>query len=551
MIDTKLNFNYVPLSFVSTQDDFKRQLKNTVIMKYVLDTYNNPKKLSKHLIDTRYGFTDSAKSEGTHKFLRISDIKDGNVDWDAVPYCICENDTNYLLKEKDILIARTGGTTGKSFLMDRIIFPSVYASYLIRLRASSDLNPLYLYLFLNSYIYWNQIVELKQGSAQPNVNAEKLKSLVFPYCDLEMQEKLIALASTNNSDPRLTEIEENIRQLELKLKSIEQLSDLFHTQESLSQNLRESILQEAIQGKLVPQDPNDTPASVFLERIRVEKEQLIKEKKIKKEKPLPKITEDEIPYALPIGWEWVRLVSISSKLGAGSTPTGGKKVYTDNGTMFIRSQNVWNSGLKVADIAYISDEINNKMQGSIVKANDILLNITGASIGRSCVLDKDFDTANVNQHVSIIRLVEPEMNAFIHKCIISPYIQKLIMDVQVGVSREGLSMDKLGRFLIPIPPLNEQIRIIEKIDQLMALCDELDKNVDQSKRDSEMLMQSVLQVAFNQSENEDNVLEFPSANSCEIVGDWEIAARSDGEINTETKVKIKNRVTELLGKSQQ
>ena len=140
---------------------------------------------------------------------------------------------------------------------------------------------------------------------------------------------------------------------------------------------------------------------------------------------------------------------------------GGKTIYVPEGIKFIRSQNVYNDGLKLNDISYITEEINAKKKGSIVRSKDILLNITGGSIGRCAVVPDDFDIANVNQHVMIIRLVEPKMRHWIHTILISEYIQNLIMDVQVGVSREGLSATKLMNFLIPVPPISEQNRILD------------------------------------------------------------------------------------------
>ena len=116
--------------------------------------------------------------------------------------------------------------------------------------------------------------------------------------------------------------------------------------------------------------------------------------------------------------------------------------------------------MRLNDIAYITEETNSKKSGSIVQAKDILLNITGGSIGRCAIVPDDFDIANVNQHVMIIRLVDPVICQWIHAIIISEYIQNLIMDVQVGVSREGLSATKLMNFLIPIPPIREQKRIL-------------------------------------------------------------------------------------------
>ena len=242
--------------------------------------------------------------------------------------------------------------------------------------------------------------------------------------------------------------------------------------------LKKSVLQEAVQGKLVPQDPADEPASVLLKRIRSEKEQLIKAGKIKRDKHESVIfrrdnshyekrgseevcIDEELPFDIPENWSWCRLSELCTKIGAGSTPTGGKAVYVSEGIKFIRSQNVYNDGLRLNDIAYITVETNSKKLGSIVQAKDILLNITGGSIGRCAIVPDDFDIANVNQHVMIIRLVDPAIRQWTHAILISEYIQNLIMDVQVGVSREGLSATKLMNFLIPLPPICEQNRVLD------------------------------------------------------------------------------------------
>ena len=260
--------------------------------------------------------------------------------------------------------------------------------------------------------------------------------------------------------------------------------------------LRQKILDLAIRGKLVPQDPKDEPAAVLLERIRAEKQRMVKDGKLKPKdikndtvifkgddnlhyEKFPdgtvKCIEDEIPFELPEGWSWGRLVSLSIKIGAGSTPTGGAVVYTTSGIKFIRSQNVYDDGLLLDDVAYIPEEINQKKSGSIVKSKDILLNITGGSIGRCSLVSDDFDVANVNQHVMIIRLANLELRKYIHSVVISPYIQEQIISRQVGSGRGGLSAETLSTFLIPLPPLNEQVSINRKlnecISQVLAIAD--------------------------------------------------------------------------------
>ena len=252
--------------------------------------------------------------------------------------------------------------------------------------------------------------------------------------------------------------------------------------------LRQKILDLAIRGKLVPQDPKDEPAAVLLERIRAEKQRMVKDGKLKP-KDIKNDTvifkgddnlhyekfQDEIPFELPEGWSWCRLFSLSIKIGAGSTPTGGAVVYTTSGIKFIRSQNVYDDGLLLDDVAYIPEEINQKKSGSIVKSKDILLNITGGSIGRCSLVSDDFDVANVNQHVMIIRLANLELRKYIHSVVISPYIQEQIISRQVGSGRGGLSAETLSTFLIPLPPLNEQVSINRKlnecISQVLAIAD--------------------------------------------------------------------------------
>jgi type I restriction enzyme, S subunit len=238
--------------------------------------------------------------------------------------------------------------------------------------------------------------------------------------------------------------------------------------------LRELILTLAVQGKLVPQDPSDEPASELLKKIRAEKDRLIAEGKIKRDKPLAEIAEDEKPFGLPRGWAWVRLNSLLQKIGAGSTPLGGREVYVSSGVKFLRSQNVWDDGLRMEGVAFIKPETHVKMSGTFVVANDLLFNITGASIGRCAVVPSDFDEANVSQHVTIVRTVLPALNSFLHKVLVSRHVQQAVMDVQVGVSREGLSIAKLGQFLIPVPPLAEQSRIVARVEELMRLCDALE-----------------------------------------------------------------------------
>jgi type I restriction enzyme S subunit len=238
--------------------------------------------------------------------------------------------------------------------------------------------------------------------------------------------------------------------------------------------LRRFILDLAVRGKLVAQDPNDEPAVELLKWIQAAKEKLVKEGEIKKLEKIEPVEASEFPFAIPSGWEARRMGWLARKLGAGSTPLGGKSVYQSAGVPFLRSQNVHNDGLWLDDVALITRSVHERMSGTHVQKQDILLNITGASIGRCALVPETFTEGNVSQHVAIVRLFAPEIRGFIHLSLISPFFQRLIDDVQVGVSREGLSMQRLRLFPMLLPPLAEQHRIVAKVDELMALCDQLE-----------------------------------------------------------------------------
>ena len=252
---------------------------------------------------------------------------------------------------------------------------------------------------------------------------------------------------------------------------------LVESKEGLKE-LRSLVLGLAVRGKLVPQMADDEPASVLLERIEAGKAKLVKESKLKKQKELPVIEKEEIPFEIPDSWVWCRLMTLAIKTGAGKTPTGGREVYQEVGIPFLRSQNVWNEGLDLVGVARISESIHESMINTEVKSKDLLMNITGASIGRCCIVDDIFETGNVSQHVCIIRLYDQELVHFIHKMLISEMIWSQVMDKQVGISREGLSKQKVDEFIIPLPPLAEQKRIVDKIETLFGQIDELESQLD-------------------------------------------------------------------------
>lgn len=217
-------------------------------------------------IKIHYGYTaTSDKNIDGIGYLRITDIQNNKVNWDEVPNCIISEEEvkKYELEDDNIVFARTGATVGKSFLIKDIPIRSVFASYLIRLIPSNQIYSNYIYKFFQSPIYWNQIRENESGIGQPNVNAEKLSNLIFPLCSLEEQIEVVA-------------------EIEKHFSIIDKLETVVQQSIKESKRLRQSILKQAFDGKLVEQDPNDENASVLLEKIAKAKEEYQKTMKRKK-----------------------------------------------------------------------------------------------------------------------------------------------------------------------------------------------------------------------------------------------------------------------------
>lgn len=243
-----------------------------------------------------------------------------------------------------------------------------------------------------------------------------------------------------------------------------------------TKKLRQKILDLAIHGKLVPQDPNDEPASVLLERIKAEKERLIKEGKIKRTKKSAKSSDtphyqQDVPYEVPENWVWTDIEHICSKIGSGSTPRGSN--YSSEGIPFFRSQNIYNSGLVYEDIKFISEDVHQTMIGTEVLPNDLLLNITGGSLGRCAIVPENFQRGNVSQHVCIMRpiLVVPE---YFHAFVLSSVFSKSMKIT--GSGREGLPKYNLERMFFPLPPLSEQHRIASEIERWLALIEQIEQS---------------------------------------------------------------------------
>ena len=422
----------------------------------------------------QYGYNAPAKQAGRIKMVRISDIQDNKVLWDSVPYCDIEESEidTYFLQANDILFARTGGTVGKSYLVKDVPEDAIYAGYLIRTRYSNSLCPEYLKFFMESELYWTQLRNGTIATAQPNCNGKTLYNMIVPIPPLEEQHRIVA------------KIEELLPYIERYGKAEEHLTALNTT---FPEALKKSILQEAVQGKLVPQDPGDEPASVLLKRIRAEKKRLVKEGKIKKDKhesvivtrdKIPyeiidgkeRCIADEVPFELPEGWCWCRLGDILLKLtdGTHSTPK-----YTESGIPFISVKDVSSGKLDFSNCKHISEKEHTELYDRCnPEIGDILLTKVGTT-GIPVIVDTDLPFS-LFVSVALLKFNQELLyNKYLLYMINSPLVQEQAAENTKGVGNKNWVMRDIANTLIVIPPIEEQHRIVSKIEEIMPYINEI------------------------------------------------------------------------------
>lgn len=376
----------------------------------------------------------------------------------------------------------------------------------------------YLYFALRASLVVAQIVAITKGAVHQKVSLRRFRGIHLPLPPLAEQHRIVAkvdqlmalcdrLESTQAERERrrdrglIVSIRDAITPERSNASSFpfpRQMGKVV-TRPAQIRVLREAIRSLAVRGKLVEQDTGDEPASKLLLEVRAEQRRLLSDRAFQKLSDVPAVRKSHLPFGVPDHWETAQMGQLALKLGAGSTPLGGKSVYEAAGIPFIRSQNVHNTGLILDDVARISLVTHERMSGTHVQPKDILLNITGASIGRCVLVNEDLGEANVSQHVAIVRLFLPAIRGFLHLALTSPPYQKLIDDVQVGVSRAGLSMERLRLFPVPLPPLAEQQRILAKVSELLALCDRLEGQLATAQTESKRLLESVLHQALASS----------------------------------------------------
>lgn len=347
-------------------------------------------------------------------------------------------------------------------------------------RSKIDVSFLKYFLISNKF---KQILLEQTGSGiKTELKAKKFLALIVSIPDIEEQKVIV----------------EKIRKVETEISDLQKSNT--HSLELIAK-LRQSILQEAVEGKLTAdyRTKNETEgkeietAEELLKKIKAEKEKLIAEGKIRKDKPLPPITEEEKPFELPQKWEWVRLGEICEPIVDGTHHT---PKYIDSGIKFISAKNIINEKIDFSECKYISLEEHNVLIKRCNPSRNSLLITKSGTIGRVAIVNTD-EEFSLFESVALIKPIDKNnLVDYLKYFLKNRFINNFNSDFVKGAAVKHLHLNMLRLVTIPLPPFEEQRQIVEKVDKLMAHCDELEKTAVSAEKESEMLMQSVLKEAF-------------------------------------------------------
>lgn len=378
-------------------------------------TVNN---ISKSIL---YGVSESAKSEGKYKLLRITDIQDNQVNWNTVPFTDFDEYkvSSYILRDGDIVFARTGATVGKSYLIKGLIQKAIYASYLIRVQTYDLILPEYIKLFFESGYYWQQIQLSSVGIGQPNVNGTILGNLNLPLPPYAEQKRIVA------------EIERWLSFIDIIEK---EKGDL----QTIVKQTKSKILDLAIHGKLVPQDPNNEPALELFKRINPEAE----------------ITCDNGHYPqLPDSWTIVPMQMLCS-LADGEKVDGKEMPNLD--VKFLRGE----SEFKILK------------SGKYVAANSLLILVDGENSGEV------FRTPIEGYQGSTFKQLRLNENMCADYLLyVINLHRKALRENKIGSAIPHLNKKLFKAIEVPVPPYNEQVRIVAAINSALSRLDAIMENL--------------------------------------------------------------------------
>jgi len=462
----------------------------------VIEFYNLPlgwslTSLGELVLNIQYGYTASATEQAIGpKFLRITDLQNNSVNWDTVPFCPCDEIDKYKLKKGDIVIARTGATTGKSFLLNNLPEITVFASYLIRLETSNLCPPEYIALFMQSIDYWQQITVVSKGTAQPGANASILSKLSIPLPPLNELRRIVA---------KIEVLKARSQRVKEELEAIPAFLDQF----------RQSVLAAAFRGDLTAdwreKNPDVEPASELLKQIQEERktqyEQACiraKAEGIRKPNPIQDISislEKEEFQDIPNSWLWASLESISNfcrPITYGVIKLGDE---VENGVPCLRTSDVKPLSIKLENVKKISRAIANNYSRTYLQGGELLVNVRG-TLGGVAVVPEHLAGYNISREVAMVPILSNIPVTWTAYWVASVTAQTWLTNVSKGVAYTGINLEDLRQLPVPIPPVAEIKVAVETIEKLYFISSQIEQQYNEAKAHLDKLDQSILAKAF-------------------------------------------------------
>ncbi len=437
---------------------------------------------------------------------------------------IIEKDTGKLISSRTVLESGVTGPNNR-FYQSQIIYSKIRPSLNKIVIApydglcSADMYPIRCFIDLDfmlrlmlSDVFLKQVIVAENRVKMPKINLESLNNFHIPLPPLNEQKRIVTkineLMARCDEMERLKKAQEekrlqvNTAALHLLLESPDKesfqnsfnfitrnFSHIYSVKENVEE-LKKAILQLAMMGKLVPQDPNDQPASELLKKIQAEKEKLIGEGKIKRQKDLPEIRREEIPYELPAGWVWTSIdkIALSVTDGVHYAPN-----YVGSGVPCISAKDVYANRINLENCNYVTiDEYESQKQKFMLQEKSLLVTKSG-SIGRTAIIESLYDLYLV-ESIGVINFQKEFVVTEYIKYIFDEEFSTITYDGKYvrGLGVKHLTLRLIKSIQVPFPPLKEQKRIVTKINELMGYCDSMIEKIDHSEETREKLLQSVL-----------------------------------------------------------
>ena len=409
---------------------------------------------------TNIGLTYSPKDQTMDGVivLRSSNIQNGKMVYEDIVKVNMEIPDNKMCQIGDILICARNGSkrlVGKSAIVDKAgmsfgafmaIFRSVCNQYIIHV--------------INSAYFRNSLLGDTGTTTINQITQDMLKNSLIPLPPLAEQKRIVA---------KIEELLPLVDRYAVAYEKLEQFNTKF------PEDMKKSILQYAIQGKLVEQRPEEGTGEELYWQIQTEKQRLVKEGKIKKEKPLPEIAEEEVPFDIPESWKWVRLSQLAIlENGDRSSKYPVESDYVDFGIPFFGAKDMNGSAMSLENVRYISEKKFSELGNGKLKNKDFICLLRG-SVGKCAafIADEKHRTGFICAQMVIVRCIDKAICDYMQKFLMSPFYSQYIESKVTGTAVRQLPAKELGNVLVPLPPLAEQTRIVAKLEELLPLCERL------------------------------------------------------------------------------